>query len=58
MPTPQAGPQTDFILMDDSMPLVFYGGAAGGGKALDLDTKVLVITWKSQKYFLQPFKKR
>lgn len=41
MPTPQAGPQTDFILMDDSMPLVFYGGAAGGGKALELDTKVL-----------------
>jgi phage terminase large subunit-like protein len=30
---PQAGPQCDFVNLWDDIPLVFYGGAAGGGKS-------------------------
>lgn len=32
-PVPQAGPQTDFLRLGPDVPLVFYGGAAGGGKS-------------------------
>lgn len=33
---PQPGAQTKFIKMMDDIPLVFYGGAAGGGKSFAL----------------------
>lgn len=33
---PQPGPQTTFFNLTDDVPLVFYGGAAGGGKSFAL----------------------
>lgn len=33
---PQPGPQTIFMQQKDEIPLVFYGGAAGGGKSYAL----------------------
>lgn len=33
---PQPGPQTVFMQQKDDIPLVFYGGAAGGGKSYAL----------------------
>lgn len=33
---PQAGPQTQFMQIPPDIPLVFYGGAAGGGKSWSL----------------------
>jgi len=33
---PQEGPQTTFFNLSDDMPLVFYGGSAGGGKSFAL----------------------
>lgn len=33
---PQPGPQTTFMQQFDNVPLVFYGGAAGGGKSYAL----------------------
>ena len=41
LPRPQEGPQTQFSQIRDDVYTVFYGGAAGGGKALELSTKVL-----------------
>ena len=35
---PQPGPQSDFLVCDAD--LCFYGGGAGGGKLLDLDTPI------------------
>ena len=34
--SPQPGPQTIFMQQKDDVPLVFYGGAAGGGKSYAL----------------------
>ncbi len=36
LPKPQEGPQTLFVSQPPEIPLIFYGGAAGGGKSWSL----------------------